>query len=162
MKQCKQTHRASHSSNAVQFALGMPAFTHDTMPAVCLVLSLYCREEVDQCPGHAGGEVEGSGLRGHHPEGPPLPLLDAFLSQTSSSAWPAQLPDVSCLHQLASSLLSRSMICSLLVTLSACCVFFSSPHVHVWSFCAVYHVAFNIGWLQIRVMTPQNTTDDFQ
>ncbi|KAL0029421.1 hypothetical protein WJX77_006321 [Trebouxia sp. C0004] len=41
----------------------------------------------------AGGDVEDSGLRGHHPEGPPLPLLDAFLSQTSSSAWPTQLPD---------------------------------------------------------------------
>ncbi|KAL0044874.1 hypothetical protein WJX82_000765 [Trebouxia sp. C0006] len=40
-----------------------------------------------------GGDVKESGLRGHHPEGPPLPLLDAFLSQTSSSAWPIQLPD---------------------------------------------------------------------
>lgn len=32
------------------------------------------------------------GLRDERPPGPPVPLLDAFLSQTSSTAWPAQLP----------------------------------------------------------------------
>ena len=84
------------------------------MPAVCLVLSLYCCEEVDECPGHAGGDVKESGLRGHHPEGPPLPLLDAFLSQTSSSAWPTQLPDVSCLQQLASPLFPYFLILHIL------------------------------------------------
>lgn len=84
------------------------------MLAVCLMLSLYCCAEVDECPGHAGGNVKESGLRGHHPEGPPLPLLDAFLSQTSSSAWPTQLPDVSCLHQLASYFVPSFSSCSFL------------------------------------------------
>ncbi len=109
------------------------------MLGVCLVLSLYCCEEVDEWPGHADGDVKESGLRGHPPEGPPLPLLDAFLSQTSSSAWPTQLPDVSCLRQLASSLFRYFLILHFLCNpLCMLLLLFLSSHLHVWPSCAGY------------------------
>ena len=60
---------------------------------------------------YVGSDAKERGLQGHHPPGPALPLLEAFLGQTASSAWPSQLPNVSTLCPL---LLLHLLICCLL------------------------------------------------
>ena len=60
---------------------------------------------------YLGSDAKERGLQGHHPPGPALPLLEAFLGQTASSAWPSQLPNVSTLCPL---LLLHLPICCLL------------------------------------------------